>query len=227
MNDRPNQHSGSRWEPAPTPPGEEQPPAAEPGQEYLAAGPEQPEAAATPEQESAAAPGAPAGGEPGSSLFAHDPEEAVGQDTRGRRLTWRGRGPLVALATGIVALSGVGGYALGHAASATTDQVGLVGNQTPGNGQVPGNGQLPGGGMPGGEQGELEGVPPWGQDDGHGWGDRDGDGDGWSDRDGDGAGRGHHGWGPGTPPDGDQVPTPPDGSNGTTPDGTTGQGRET
>ncbi len=164
MNDRPHEHSGSRWEPAPTPP--------------------------VGDQEQVA---------PGYASASQD----TGSQTGGRRFTWRGRGPLVALATGIVALSGVGGYALGNAASATTDQVGLVGNQTPG------NRQQPGGGMPG-EQGELQGVPPWGQD-------GDGDGHGW----------GHHGWRPGTPPDGDQM-TPPDGSYpGTTPDGTTSQGRET
>jgi hypothetical protein len=196
MNDRPHEHSGSQREPAPTPRAGDQP-AAEADQRVGGERGERDTASSTPEDSEL--------GAPGHASASQD----TGSQEGGRRFTWRGRGPLVALAAGIVALSGVGGYALGNAGSTTADQVGLVGNQTHGNGQLPGGG-MPGGGRTGGEQGELQGVPPWGQD-------GDGDGHGW----------GHHGWGPGTPPDGDQM-TPPDGSYpGTTPNGTTSQGRET
>ena len=138
MDDKPVPHSGSRWEPAPTP-------AAEPPSET-----------------------------------AGDAARAAAPSPRTRRLSRGRRGALVAAAAGVAALAGLGGYALGQAATGNLDRIGLV-SDSGGAGQdrAPrGEGQVPGTTPPGsrvlppGEHGELDDDGP-GDYDRHG--DRSGD----------------------------------------------------
>ena len=82
-------------------------------------------------------------------------EPAPGLRTDGAGLAgsrWRGRAPLVALATGIVALGGVGGFALGRLPD-ESDQASGSATGPAGDGSLPGAGA----GVPGEEQGEEQG----------------------------------------------------------------------
>ncbi len=73
--------------------------------------------------------------EPGSTGQEAGPAEAG--PTR-RWFSLRGRGALVAVATAVVALSGVGGYALGSVTADDGGRLGPVGDHVPAEGRLPG-----------------------------------------------------------------------------------------
>jgi hypothetical protein len=107
-------------------------------------------------------PPAPPGDQPGS-------QPAAAPRVRARPFAVRGRGAKVAVATVIVTLGGLGGFALGQAASDGGDQIGLVGSTTD-DGRLPGSRPDPGDGLGPNPQGNDHDrvAPPELDDDGPG-----------------------------------------------------------
>lgn len=133
MNDKDTPHSGSRWEPASVPP------------------------IAPTDSSTQSAPSA------GTKAEQPAGPEAAGLGRRVRPFGQRGRGALAGATVAVVALGGLGGFALGYASAGDeTDRVGLVEDHVrPGDDDA---GQL---------SGRLPAPPPRLDDDGD-----DGDGDG-------------------------------------------------
>ncbi len=151
MDEQDTPRSGSRWEPTPAAGGDAATgPAGAPGPSHPA-----PSDQTVP----LAAPG-----EATSGSYAAAYAEPTWQPAAGEtpRRAVPGRGALAGAAAGLVLVSGLGGFALGHVTAGNSDRVGLVGNQFPG--------------QPG-QQGGFGGPPPGFDRDGDGRGvDPDGDG---------------------------------------------------